>query len=658
MDGIFISYRRDDAAGYAGRLYDRLAAHFGPQRVFMDVEGIEPGTDFIDAIDRAVTSCRALIVMIGTDWLGASDAGGKRRLDDPMDFVRIETAMALKRNIRVVPVLLDGASMPRADQLPEDLVTLTRRQAIEVSHKQWEASTSELIRTLERIFTPAADDTPPLDATAPRDPAPADTDADRRRRRMRMALSGAGVAALAAGVVIYLAGPHPEAPAPTPASTPPSPPPAATAPPSAAPAAPAPAPVALPSTAPAAPAVAVPAPKARIGANVSRLDFGALDVGSGTRTRLRLVNEGDAAGKLAKPRIEGSHADSFTVTSSDCGANLAPAGRCDMTIAFKPSAAGQRSARLVIALDGGEVRVALSGSGVAPAPLATPAPAPVPAPRILTLTTRVDGPRHTLCYRVTDATAVSLSPRPGPLARADKDCVSVDVDRPATYTLTARNDTGMDRRSVALAPPELARPEPAPPAASAALPARGERWVYRTRGKWPTSPKRTVAFTVQSVGDGLVVEQLSQLEPEPRTDVQTTRSRAGTASFANWTSLGSEFAPWLAATEAWQGDASWNNVRTPAMGEWDDWYTRGEIKGREQVSVPAGSYSAWKAEVWSSRRATGSDTIAAVEPVRIQYQMWYEPRVKRYVKMVRKVTSANGSTIEEDVFELVAHRQP
>src|SRR5512132_3601954 len=134
MHGIFISYRREDAAGYAGRLYDRLAAHFGDERVFMDVEGIEPGADFFDAIERAVGSCEALIVMIGNEWL-AVDSAGHRRLDDPADFVRIETATALTRGIRVVPVLVDGAVVPRADQLPVQLVPLTRRQAVELSHK-------------------------------------------------------------------------------------------------------------------------------------------------------------------------------------------------------------------------------------------------------------------------------------------------------------------------------------------------------------------------------------------------------------------------------------------------------------------------------------------------------------------------------------------
>src|SRR4051794_19678564 len=146
MKGIFISYRRQDTAGYAGRLYDRLAGHFGADRVFMDVEGIEPGLDFVDAIERAVGSCEVLIVIIGPGWL-ATDSAGKRRLDDPKDFVRIETGAALARHIRVVPVLVDKAAMPLAEELPADLAPLVRRQAIELSNKYWDATTAELIRT-------------------------------------------------------------------------------------------------------------------------------------------------------------------------------------------------------------------------------------------------------------------------------------------------------------------------------------------------------------------------------------------------------------------------------------------------------------------------------------------------------------------------------
>jgi len=106
MPGIFISYRREDTAGHAGRLFDRLTQHFGKGRIFMDVSDIEPGTDFVEAIDKAVGSCDILIVVIGREWLTCADPGGHRRLDDPNDFIRLEAATALKRNIRVIPVLV------------------------------------------------------------------------------------------------------------------------------------------------------------------------------------------------------------------------------------------------------------------------------------------------------------------------------------------------------------------------------------------------------------------------------------------------------------------------------------------------------------------------------------------------------------------------
>lgn len=188
MDGIFISYRRDDSAGYAGRLYDRLAAHFGAGRVFMDVEGIELGTDFVTAIENAVGSCRVLIVVIGDEWLDTKDAAGRRRLDDPHDFIRLETVTALRRDIRVVPVLVGGALMPRAEALPEDLRPLARRQAIEVNHKQWEASTTELIRALEGMLPGGA---APVAA-----PLPSPERAPRRRWLAGLAV---GIAAIAAG---------------------------------------------------------------------------------------------------------------------------------------------------------------------------------------------------------------------------------------------------------------------------------------------------------------------------------------------------------------------------------------------------------------------------------------------------------------------------
>ncbi len=152
MSGIFISYRREDAAGHAGRLFDRLAQHFGRDAVFMDVAGIEPGVDFVEAIERAVGSCAVLIVVIGKQWAQTLDAAGNRRLEDPNDFVRLEAATALKRNVRVIPLLVEGAPLPSVASLPEDLRTLTRRNAFELRDGRWEADIGLLVNALEKAL--------------------------------------------------------------------------------------------------------------------------------------------------------------------------------------------------------------------------------------------------------------------------------------------------------------------------------------------------------------------------------------------------------------------------------------------------------------------------------------------------------------------------
>lgn len=170
MGGIFISYRREDSAGHAGRLFDRLRERFGKDRVFMDVSGIEPGADFVEAIDSAVGSCDALIVVIGRKWLACADAAGNRRLDDPEDFIRLETAAALRRGIRVIPVLIQDAAMPTEKDLPEDLLKLARRQAIEISDGHWESDTGALIETLAKVLPgeaePVSPENPPEPGTA------------------------------------------------------------------------------------------------------------------------------------------------------------------------------------------------------------------------------------------------------------------------------------------------------------------------------------------------------------------------------------------------------------------------------------------------------------------------------------------------------------
>lgn len=153
MAAIFISYRRIDSKAYAGRLFDRLNQHFGEDHVFMDVEGgIQRGEDFASALQRAVESVDAMIILIGRQWLTCSGPNGQRRIDQPDDWVRQETAIALRRGILVLPVLVDGASMPVEAELPEDIRLLARRQASEISDTRWGYDVSQIIATLEHLM--------------------------------------------------------------------------------------------------------------------------------------------------------------------------------------------------------------------------------------------------------------------------------------------------------------------------------------------------------------------------------------------------------------------------------------------------------------------------------------------------------------------------
>src|SRR5580704_10873986 len=149
---IFISYRRDDASYPAGRLYDRLSATLPKNQIFIDVDNLDPGVDFFEAIEASVGSCDVLIAVIGKRWLISSDEEGRRRLDNPDDLVRLEIATALKRNVRVIPVLVDGALVPRSTELPDDLKPLVRRNALEVSHVRFRFDSGRLTDAIKRAF--------------------------------------------------------------------------------------------------------------------------------------------------------------------------------------------------------------------------------------------------------------------------------------------------------------------------------------------------------------------------------------------------------------------------------------------------------------------------------------------------------------------------
>jgi hypothetical protein len=212
MSDIFISYRRGTASPYARGIYERLAKRFGAGRVFMDIDTMEPGVDFVEYIENAVGSCRVLIVVIGPDWVATVDDTGQRRLDDPDDFVRVEVAAALARaEVRVIPVLVADAPPPRRTELPEDLVPLTRRQALEVTDGRWEYDLGVLVKTVERVLAEREPAPAPAPAVQPPADAPAATTAPRAtpawlRRPAGVAIAVALVAVIAVAAVLLASG--------------------------------------------------------------------------------------------------------------------------------------------------------------------------------------------------------------------------------------------------------------------------------------------------------------------------------------------------------------------------------------------------------------------------------------------------------------------
>jgi len=155
---VFISYRRDDSAGHAGRVHDRLEREFGRDLLFMDVDAIPLGVDFVEEVSARVAECNFLLAIIGPSWLDARDKSGNRRLDSAHDFVRIEIATALKRNIRVIPILLEGTPVPEAERLPDDIKALARRNGLDVRHGSFHADMDKLVRALRGTSAPP----PPL----------------------------------------------------------------------------------------------------------------------------------------------------------------------------------------------------------------------------------------------------------------------------------------------------------------------------------------------------------------------------------------------------------------------------------------------------------------------------------------------------------------
>jgi predicted NACHT family NTPase len=178
---IFISYRREETAYPAGWLFDRMVEHFGRDQVFKDVDSIALGDDFVEVINAAVARCDVLLALIGDRWLTITGEGGRRRLEDPGDFVRLEIEAALTRGIRVIPVLVDGARMPRAADLPSSLAKLVRRQALELSPSRFDFDTGRLLRVLDSSLAEAQARPAGTEPGLPIPPAPARHDTGTHR---------------------------------------------------------------------------------------------------------------------------------------------------------------------------------------------------------------------------------------------------------------------------------------------------------------------------------------------------------------------------------------------------------------------------------------------------------------------------------------------
>ena len=148
MRTVFVSYRRGDSEGQARALNFELVKLIGKDSVFMDVDSIALGQDFRHVLHERLESCDLMLALIGPGWLDAKDAAGNRRLESATDLVRQEIAAALKRNIPVTPVLLQGAQMPPPERLPEDIKELVYRNGFELGHSTWESDVSEMVKRL------------------------------------------------------------------------------------------------------------------------------------------------------------------------------------------------------------------------------------------------------------------------------------------------------------------------------------------------------------------------------------------------------------------------------------------------------------------------------------------------------------------------------
>jgi hypothetical protein len=199
MSRIFISYRRGDTSPYAGRLHDKLSLRFGPSNVFRDIDDIAPGADFVKVIEQSIGQCDAALVLIGADWSTITNDKGIRRLDDPRDFIRLEVGTALAKGIPVIPLLVEEAEMPSAEELPKELAPLSTRNGVELTDERFDYDFEKLATALEGYLGKS----------------PEGSTARYPRRKVVQAAAVALAVALLTGAFLFFRGDEPVGPAKT-----------------------------------------------------------------------------------------------------------------------------------------------------------------------------------------------------------------------------------------------------------------------------------------------------------------------------------------------------------------------------------------------------------------------------------------------------------
>jgi hypothetical protein len=216
MGTIFISYRREDSSGYAGRLHDRLVSRFGSERMFRDIDNIEPGVDFVEVINRVLAQCGVMLVVLGPRWLTCADSAGRRRIDNASDYHRMEIEAGLNRSIRVIPVLVDGADMPAESDLPDSMKAFARRNAIEISDKRFGFDTGKLLEAIDHAlkdFERAPVGPPPKATEVPHEsPGPKGGVGRRKGIKVTWALAIVCVVAVGVRIAVSVLPPKPTTP--------------------------------------------------------------------------------------------------------------------------------------------------------------------------------------------------------------------------------------------------------------------------------------------------------------------------------------------------------------------------------------------------------------------------------------------------------------